>query len=381
MKRLLIACVPFVLMLTAACGPKQTQFGSLCDDPAAPLACGQACDPAPGAPVTCPASFHCSADGTCDAQCTPGGSECGSGYVCTDDGRCVDDGVVDPPGPDANCPAVNFTATPTIPSISLLIDRSQSMTNNIGGKSRYAAVRDALVAPTTGVVTTLQAKAFFGASLYSTDAPCPRLYSVPRAMNNQAAIATLINSQSPGGNTPTGASIDVAVADFAATPPPAGSPPVIVLATDGLPNSCSGGNGEAASVNAAAASFAAGIRLFVLAVGNGINDDHLQAVANAGAGAANSPFFVANTPQDLQTAFESIIGGVLSCELTINGTITPEQAAGGNVMLNGTTLTFGTDWELVGGSTIRLIGQACTDLKSSANPMVNGTFPCGVVLF
>jgi hypothetical protein len=380
MTRVLLACVPFVVALTAACsGPKQ--FGSVCDDPAShPVACDEECDPS-GAD-TCPSGFHCAPDGKCDAACTQGGSECGAGSVCSPDGECVPTGG----GPDANCPAVNFTATPTIPSISLLIDRSGSMDDSIGNKSRYQAVRDALVDPTTGVVTTLESKAYFGASLYSTDAPCPKLYSVARTLGagTRDAIATLINSQSPEGNTPTGPSIDVAVADFLATPAPAGSPPVIVLATDGLPNGCNGGNGEQASINAAAGAFAAGIRLFVLAVGNGINDGHLQAVANAGAGVTagmpDAPFFVANTPADLQTAFNQIIGGVVSCELTISGSIDETQAAGGTVILNGVTLVYGTDWELANDNTIRLLGQACTTLKNSPTPMVTASFPCGAVI-
>jgi hypothetical protein len=107
-------------------------------------------------------------------------------------------------------------------------------------------------------------------------------------------------------------------------------------------------------------------------------------VANAGAGVQagqpNAPFFVANTPQDLQTAFAQIIGGVTSCELTINGTIDETQAAGGTVTLNGMPLQFGVDWELVNGNVIRLLGQACTDLKNSPNPMVQASFPCGAVI-
>jgi hypothetical protein len=159
---------------------------------------------------------------------------------------------------------------------------------------------------------------------------------------------------------------------------------VIVLATDGLPNGCNGGNGEAASIQAAGAAFAADIRLFVLAVGNGINDGHLQAVANAGAGVQagqpNAPFFVANTPQDLRAAFDQIIGSVVSCELMIDGTIDESQAAAGTVVANGVTLAFGTDWELVNGNVIRLVGQACTNLKASPNPQVTASFPCGAVI-
>ncbi len=309
---------------------------------------------------------------------------CTPSQVGDDPGTSPDASDIGPPGEPEECPAVNFTATAVVPSISLLIDRSGSMADPIGNKTRYAAVRDALVEPTNGVVSTLEARAYFGASLYSTDAPCPKLYSVPRAMNNRNAIATLINGQAPAGNTPTGPSIDQAVAAFAADPPPVDSPPVIVLATDGLPNGCNGGDGEAASIAASAASYAAGVRLYFLAVGNGINDSHLQKVANAVAGVAagqpNAKFYVANTPTELRTAFEDIIGGVTSCELSINGTIDESQAMNGTVTLNGTPLTYGSDWELVNGNVVRLLGQACTSLKSSTNPVVNASFPCGAVL-
>jgi hypothetical protein len=290
--------------------------------------------------------------------------------------------------PDAMCPAVHFTATKTTPSIALLVDRSGSMVSDIGGTSRYGAIKQALVDTTNGVVTKLQNEAYFGAALFSSDDPCPRLYSVPRAMANRNAIATLINSQSPAGNTPTGPSIDAVVADFAANPPPTGSPPVIVLATDGLPNTCTDSNdtatGQAKSIAAAQAAYAAGIRLFILGVGTGIADQHLQAMANAGLGVQNgqpnAPYYLANSPQQLTDAFDQIIGGVVSCDLMINGNVDPTAAASGTVTLNGMLLTYGTDWTLLNSNTIELLGAACTTLKQSPNPVVDAAFPCGTVL-
>lgn len=77
-----------LLLLIAACGGTHGQ--SVCENQIPPpAACMQACDPTPGAPNTCPGGFHCTPDGRCDAQCTPGGSECGEGYTCTSDGACV----------------------------------------------------------------------------------------------------------------------------------------------------------------------------------------------------------------------------------------------------------------------------------------------------
>jgi hypothetical protein len=292
------------------------------------------------------------------------------------------------PGPDASCPAVHFTASQTNPSVQLLIDRSGSMSTNLPNTntSRYQAVHDGLVGA-NGVVAALQNKAYFGAALFSSDNPCPMLYkSNPRQMGNLTSIKSLIESQGPNGNTPTPPAIDATVADFVAHPAPQGSPPVIVLATDGLPNSCADGNQDtsAQSVTAAKNAYAAGIRVFVLGIA-GVNDAFLQSVANAGVGVQanqpNAPYYTANSPQQLKDAFNQIIGGVLSCDLALNGTIDPDQASSGTVSLNGMQLTYGTDWKIVGGTTLELLGTACDTLKNSAMPQVDATFSCGATLF
>lgn len=317
---------------------------------------------------------------TLSAACT--GTLYDDGFPNNDQGSGSDDDIIPP---DANCPSVNFTATQVIPSIQLLIDRSGSMGDRLPNTntSRYKAMRDALVGA-NGVVAQLQSRVHFGASLYSADSPCPRLYSTQaRALNNLSQVQSLIDSQSPGGNTPTPGAIDQTVAAFAANPPPMGSPPIIVLATDGLPNNCNGSDSQTASVTAAKNAYAAGIRTFILGIA-GVNDNFLQAMANAGQGVQqnqpNAKYYTANSPQELQMAFQQIIGGVVSCELTINGTVDPEQAKGGTVTLNGMQLTHGTDWEVVNGTTIRLIGQACETLKSSPNPQVEASFPCGAII-
>lgn len=396
MNRLASVLLLSLPLAVVGCGPKT--FESLCDGSATqPEACTQTCDASPSAPETCPSGFHCSPDGTCTAACTPGGSECGAGYVCTSDGECLDDGNDDNPQPevDADCPAVMFTATPVVPSIELVLDRSGSMAANLGpGVTRYAAMREALVGA-QGVVTALETKAYFGAYSYTADMvgnnQCPINTSVPRALNNAAAIRQAIDAplggdgvfdSDDGGNTPTYRALNAAVGKFAANPPAADSPPVIVLATDGLPNDCGGGVTEVQSVAAAAAAYAAGIPVYVLAINQ--SSSHFQDLANAGQGVAagqpNATYFVANNPQQLADAFNTIINGVVSCELTIDGMVDEAQAAQGTVTLNGMTLTYGTEWELANPTTIRLLGTACETLKSSAAPSVTASFPCGTII-
>jgi len=392
---LVAACLSGVLAF--GCGPKE--FGSVCTEVPAPAECMTACDPSPGAPSSCPASFHCSPDGKCDAQCTPGGGQCGDGYMCTTDGYCVDDGSGSgTPAPDASCPAVNFTPMPTTPSIGLVLDQSGSMyTGRVNGQAttgnscandpqcRYLVMREALVG-TTGVVTQLESKAYFGSNLYTCNGNADAILNTPRALNNAAAIRAAIDSKTltVGANTPTAAAINAMVATFAANPPPAGSPPVIVLATDGAPNSCNQNLTQAQadqqSEDAAGAAFAAGIPVYVLAIGQ--MSGHFQDVANRGQGSTTDvTYYPVNNAAALAAAFQTIINGVISCDLSLTSSIDATQAMNGTLTINGVTQMYGTDWVLVGGNIIRVQGAACNTLKGTANPTVQATFPCGSVIF
>jgi von Willebrand factor type A domain len=381
----------FVLAATA-CGAKT--FESLCAGKVpAPVGCNTPCDPAPGAPNNCISGFHCSPDGKCDAVCTLAGGQCGDGYSCTSDGHCVQDGTTGTE-PDMNCPAVHFTATKTTPSIQLLIDRSGSMLQDFNGGTgtpkKFPTEQDALVG-TNGVVTQLQASVFFGASMFPSNT-CPGLYQSAggRKLNNLAAITDVLNAHPPDSmaNTPTPAAINSAVDEFVANPAPRGSAPVIVLSTDGLPNDCSGQNGAQAradTVTAAKNAFNKGIRLFLLVVGNQIDNTFKRDLANAGqgvqAGQADAKSYTATDPATLSAAFQDIIQGVLSCDLKLDGRVDPADAQTGIVTLNGTDLAFGTEWTLdKDGVTIHLLGRACDMLKMSQNPMVDAVFACGSVI-
>ena len=90
--------------------------------------------------------------------------------------------------------------------------------------------------------------------------------------------------------------------------------------------------------------------------------------------------YLATSPQQLTTAFDQIIGNVVSCELAIAGKVDPAAAATGTVELNGQPIGYGVGWTLASTSTLRLLGAACTTLKTTPNATVDATFPCGAVL-
>lgn len=394
----LVGLVGLVLM-TGACGSKK--FDSLCANQVPPpAACNTPCDPAPGAPSECEAGYHCSADGKCDTFCTQGGGECGEGYNCTSDGFCVSDGngSDDPIIDAADCPAVHVTAMKKIPTVQLLLDQSGSMNDPYGGGTRWDALRKSLVDDTNGVVKKLEGQVVFGATLYSGRDPagtvCPELSSKPRALNNFAAIKQLLQVQ-PIVNTPTAPSIDAVVKDFHDNPPAEGSVPIILLATDGLPDTCTVKNpgnqqeqdaANLTSVQAAQRAYAAGIKLFFLFIGNDAAGNHPQQMANAGAGldvtTGKAKFYVATNPDALTAAFNEIVGGVVSCDLKLSGQVSAGDAPMGAVTINGgAPLKYGDDWNLdADGLTLHILGQACTTLKNTTNAKVDATFPCGTII-
>jgi len=413
MKRALL--VGFVL-LTAACGNKT--FESLCAAQVPPPAgCDTACNPAQVA--GCPTGYHCSPDGKCDLFCTTGGTQCGSGYHCSSDGNCLkDDNGSNTPPPDMACPALHFTPKKVTPTVELLLDQSKSMDANYGPNNtrptRWEAMRTAIIDPTTGIVARLSNQVVFGATLYtSTSAkdangrdvgqpPCPTLrFAHPRRVNNLPAVQQLFQGQNPVDDTPTAESIDAIRMDFGANPPADGSPKIIVLATDGLPDTCADADpqndpdaGERVrrqaaindiTVRAAQNAFQAGIKLFFLFVGNEAAGDHPQRMANAGAGldpvAGRAAFYVATNPTELTQAFNTIIGGVVTCDLRLDSKLDPDDAPGGVVTIDGRMLNYPTEWNLdADGITIHILGNACNMLKAATNPVVDAAFPCGSVI-
>lgn len=385
-----------LILLTAACGGKNGATGgtdSLCTSKNPPAACQTDCNPVSGA-ADCPDGFHCAATGKCDAQCTAGGTECGDGNSCTVDGLCqAGNGGSGDPGNtiDANCPAVHFSPKKVTPSIEIVFDKSQSMNQDFDDQAptgandpvKFNTEQSALVDASNGIVTQLQNSAYFGIQMFP-GATCQTTFSVARALGNATAISKLIAAHGPSGNTPTSTAIDAAVKDFHDNPPPAGSPPIIVLSTDGEPNDCNNVKTTQPSIDSATAAFNAGIKLYVMSVGNHFPADFAQALANAGlgvkAGQPNAKVYPATDSASMAAAFQQIIGGAVSCDLTLDGKVDAGQAGTGTVTLNNNKLTFGTDWTLdADDKTIHILGAACTTLKNTGG-QVDATFPCGAVL-
>lgn len=285
------------------------------------------------------------------------------------------------------CPSAEVTFTPTIPTVVLLIDQSGSMTQNFGGVTRWNAVRDALTGA-GGVIESLQGQVRFGLALYTSHdgnqggAQCPILTEVAPALDNLAAIQAVYDPADPEDETPTGEALAVVASsllEFAEA-----GPKIIVLATDGEPDTCAQPNpqnGQDESIDAVEAAFTAGIETFVISVGNDVGTEHLQDLANAGIGWQDgdplATYYVPADQQAMIDTFSTIVGGVRDCRLVLDAEILPGQGDRGTVTINGELVPYEDPdgWHVLSPTEIELVGEACEQIQGG-NVDVRVEFTC-----
>lgn len=372
--------------------------------------CGGAC----ASDTSCGTGLYCGKAGTCTADCVAG-SPCADGTACAANGRCSQSsamtgssgGITSTSTGDPDfmtgaqsgstgstiCADVNVEFKQQTPSVMVLIDQSGSMTNKFGTNSRWDSLYNTLMNTSTGVLKTLEKDVRFGVTFYTSNdgfdgGTCPILTKTPIALNNFSEIDKVYHPLKPfpSGDTPTGESIAAVTKDLEAFN--ADGPKVIVLATDGEPDTCAMPDpemGQGVSVAAAQAAFTKSIRTFIISVGAETSDKHLQDMANAGTGLAvggaqNAPFYKALNEAALIAAFQTIIGGVRSCIFQLNGKVNLPDAALGKVLLDNKPLSYNdpNGWKLNAPDQLELVGESCTTIKSGSHQF-SVVFPCGTV--
>jgi hypothetical protein len=389
----------------------------------------------------CAPGQHCGADNTCTVECHVG-KACAPGMLCAADGRCITGSG--PVGGSSGAPIPGTAANPGIPigtsgsggsgggcafskaefkqetpNVMLVVDRSRSMEEDFGTDTRWNVLRDALINPTDGFVTTLETQIRFGLSMYTgplmsgggapppprggsggagggtatggsggTLTECPILAGVPIALNNFAQISASYLATEPLGNTPTGSSIAAIAPQIQALDPVLfPGPRVMVLATDGEPNTCTSltdnATGRRLSEEAIQAAYDAGIQTFVISVGDQVGEEHLRRIANLGQGFPvndmTERFYPANDPSELSEAFTTIINGIRACVFDLNGTVMVSSASLGRVTVDGVALTYmdPNGWHLNGNGQVVVDGEGCQKIQQGAQG-IDIWFPCGV---
>jgi hypothetical protein len=278
---------------------------------------------------------------------------------------------------------------------------------------RWNVVRNVLFHPDTGVVKPLENSVRFGYASYTYDvdeATCPQLQEVAIDFGTHAAMLAehACNDFPPSGNTPTRESLTQVAEQFAATT--LEGPKIIVLATDGLPDNCTCENwsqsGECASANcdedemvdrggtmmcpeqaeqydvvieAQRIHEELGITIEVINVSSPDSAAlaaHLDDVAERG-GALGGVAIDGFNPVALTDAFQTIINGVRSCAIDLDGTITAGKENTGVVTVDGVELLYnGPDgWKVNSPTQIELVGMACETIKSGDHD-IDVSFPC-----
>ena len=241
----------------------------------------------------------------CSSQITSGDDPNGSGGGGGDDELGI--------GPDAT-PAPSCAEVRPIevqealpPDLLLVVDKSGSMGDNVGGAQKWGTMRSALGTTLSENSNTVN----FGLMLYPTDDVCGAgSISTPVSGSSGGSINAALGSVSPEGGTPTHTSLQNALSYYQGTAVnPNGR--FVLLATDGEPN-CQNANDPTIptvteSVAAITALKNAGIPTYVLGFGGGVNGATLQAMAQAG---GQSQFYSASSPTELAAALDAITGDV-----------------------------------------------------------------------
>jgi hypothetical protein len=342
------------------------------------------------------------------------------------------------------CEGLTAKSTQLTSTVLILVDNSSSMFDKTStGSTSWKLLYDALMDKTTGAVTALQGQIRFGFASYkghqATSEDDPACATITPTMStfakdNGAAIDTIYTQlgkeTNNGANweTPTGYAIKTVAPELAAFQSDPPGPKFILLVTDGNPNTCETINpqcGQDRTIKAVQDAFAQGIGTIPIGIGDitlsddGCNvmqarcgNDHLQDVANAGAGlpvqappadykyqpciqgeggtltatyvdagqtTGTAPYFTANDSATLRQKLGEALMAVQSCTFDLNAIVTGNPA-GGVVTLNGVPLTFGdmtSGWTLEPNKyQVTLQGSSCDTFRTNPGSMLNIAFPC-----
>jgi hypothetical protein len=163
---------------------------------------------------------------------------------------------------------------------------------------------------------------------------------------------------------------------------------VVVLATDGEPNSCGDANTNyQPSLDASVTGQMKGATTYVISLADAAGEfhDHLQQLANLGAGfpatgGGTAQLYEPTTPDQLAANLEMLIGAAIGCDVALNGIIMDGSACQGSVELNGQQLGCEdpNGWTMIDGRTIRLQGSACEAFKMNPTAILRADFDCNV---
>lgn len=334
---------------------------------AASCGSGLVCDPATNAcsaNVACSGNDDCGAAAYCDesGQCTASttGSPCGSDAQCGSAERCI--------GGRCGCEGEAYGAESVPANVLIVLDRSSSMNEDIGGGTKWDIGRDAIA----DMLATHGDRIRFGLMLYpGLDLPCeqgmecgPGTVVVDVGDATADAINTALSDASTCSfGTPTAEALTELVGYAGLEDTTRAN--YILLVTDGQ-STCE----DPVPVVTTLRGEAPEIKTFVVGFGSGVDPNELDDMASEGGTArANGPplYYEADSASSIADAFSTIAGSVLSCSYTLSS-VPPDPNAlfvyiDGVLVPRDTTGADGWDYD-AGSNQVDFSGSTCTYLQS-----------------
>lgn len=296
---------------------------------------------------------------------------------------------------DANCGAVISDMSQQPADLLLVLDRSTSMTWDLGHDDECAATDPSCQQRWATMVQTLDevlagssAKIRWGLKLFASPVPadagaaenCTVAPGVEVSLGDGTAtrIRDVMHATEPLGYTPTLLALRYAIPYLTSLTD--GHPRYVLLATDGEPNCDGASETTSGSVQAnhvideITAGAAAGIKVYVIGMGPASNIRNLDKFAVAG---GTEHYYPATSAAELAAALSAIVGQVSSCTFSfaspppdpnnvavyLDKQIVPRDAANG--------------WILAPDQrSVLFVGSYCDDIKAESYRQVQVYFGC-----
>ncbi|MCB9653004.1 MAG: VWA domain-containing protein [Deltaproteobacteria bacterium] len=352
---------------TACVRAEQCQSPMICDPVSSVCAAG----------ITCSDASGCGMGGICDGtgQCAPNVS----GGPCEEDGNCIEGEACVGHACVNGCGGAFFQAERVAPNVMIVVDRSASMTLQIGNESKWNIARNAALKLLSDHGDDIR----FGLSLFpGNDLRCtrgdncsPGLVSVPIDDNNAWNISQFLRDAYVCNlGTPLAEALYGLVGSAGLRDP--NRPNYVVVLTDGQA-SC----GEPVPAVEALRAQDPEVRTFVVGFGTSVDPQELSAMANAGGTAqpGGVAYYQADDADALSAAFASIAGNVLSCDYTLSE-VPPDPDLlyiyfGGTPVPRNLMHTDGWDHEAT-YNRLTFYGAACDALRSGSVSELTIVYGC-----
>jgi hypothetical protein len=352
---------------------------------------GNICNPANGMCVT---SLPCTTHAECggEAHCTPGGT-CAPSMThdpCDNDQNCIGQEACNPDTHICGCGGQPLSTAIVIPNMLIAIDRSDSMRQAAGsGGSKWNVAKAAVGT----IVDMFGDRIRFGLDLWpGTDQYCTTggdcsggAVFVDVGPNTAGPIKDFLlpitdaNEHLCNFGTPIGTALTF-IGGYSGLKDTSHNNYVLFM-TDGIQN-CTADNALDAVDNLLAST--PPVPTFVVGFGTGVNAMDLNALAQHGGRprAGDPKYYTANDPTTLVTAFQEIVGAVLSCTFTLSAQPNDPNRLfvyfDENPIPRDASHTNGWDYDAA-SMTLSFYGAICEQVKAGTSGALAVSYGCPVI--